>query len=147
MYHYIFGITIFDLLRPYFRKHVMKSLENHEFLFMNTFVILILTLCYFTYEFFFDREFLIKTYKNCRNLTCWQTGSLLLVSIFTVLSTVLLLELDKKHNTPAVNNVILKSFSLILLFLVGVALFNENYTAKQILGIFITIMGILILTV
>ena len=147
MYHYIFGITVFDLLRPYFRKHVMTSLENHEFLFMNTFIILIIILLYFLYEFLFDRKFIYKTYKNCNDLTCWQIGSLILVSTLTVFSTILLLEFDKKHNTPAVNSVILKSFSLIVLFLVGVILFKENYNAKQILGIFITTLGILILTV
>jgi uncharacterized membrane protein len=147
MYHYIIGITFFDLLRPYFRKHVLKSLENHEFLLMNTFVILSITVTYIIYEFMFDKEFLKTTFDNCKNLSCWQFFSLFLVSLLTVLSTLLLLELDKKHNTPAVNSIILKSFSLILLFIVGIIMFKEQYSAKQILGIIVTILGIMILTI
>jgi uncharacterized membrane protein len=147
MYHYIIGITFFDLLRPYFRKHVLKSLENHEFLLMNTFVILLITVTYIIYGFMFDKDFLKTTLDNCKNLSCWQFLSLFLVSLFTVLSTLLLLELDKKHNTPAVNSIILKSFSLILLFIVGIIMFKENYSAKQILGIIVTILGIMILTI
>jgi drug/metabolite transporter (DMT)-like permease len=147
MYHYIIGITVFDLLRPYFRKHVLKDLHSHEFLFLNTLSILFIILVYFLYEYFFDRKFLHRTYENCKNLNCWQFVSLLLVSLLTVSSTVLLLKLDKMHNTPAVNNILLKSVSLILLFFVGIALFREQYSAKQILGIIITILGVLILTV
>jgi hypothetical protein len=147
MYRYIFGITIFDLLRPYFRKHVLKSLENHEFLLLNTIVILSITITYIVYEFIFDKEFLKTTFHNCKNLSCWQFLSLFLVSLLTVLSTLLLLELDKKHNTPAVNSIILKSFSLILLFIVGIIMFNEQYSTKQILGIIVTILGIMILTI
>jgi len=146
MYHYILGITVFDLLRPYFRKHVLKNLHSHEFLFLNTLSILIIIIFYFIYEYFFDRRFLAKTYENCKNLNCWQLVSLFLVSLLTVSSTILLLKLDKMHNTPAINNILLKSFSLILLFFVGVALFREQYSAKQILGIIITILGVLILT-
>jgi drug/metabolite transporter (DMT)-like permease len=146
MYHYILVITIFDLLKPYFRKHILKSLETHEFLFINTAIIMVLTISYFIYEFFFDRKFFVNTYENFKVLNGWQYISLLIVSLLTVLSTTLLLKLDKIH-TPAINNILLKSFSLVLLFLVGIILFRENYSSKQILGIFITIMGILMLTV
>jgi drug/metabolite transporter (DMT)-like permease len=113
---------------------------------MNTIVILSITVTYIIYKFIFDKDFLKTTFYNCKNLSCWQFFSLFLVSLLTVLSTLLLMELDKKHNTPAVNSIILKSFSLILLFIVGIIMFKENYSAKQILGIIVTILGIMILT-
>lgn len=146
MYQYVFGITLFDILKPYLRKHVLKNVENHEFLFLNTFVILLITTCYFTYEYFFDNRFLHRTIENCCSLTYTQVAALCVISLLTVCSTLLLLQFDKIHNTPSINTIILKSVSLIILFIVGIALFREQYTTKKIVGIVITIVGILILT-
>jgi drug/metabolite transporter (DMT)-like permease len=146
MYQYVFGITIFDMLKPYLRRHVLQKVENHEFLFMNTFVILLITCCYFIYEYLFDNKFLHKTMANCCSLTYTQVAALFIVSLLTVCSTLMLLQFDKIHNTPSVNTIILKSFSLVFLFLVGVMMFREQYTTKKIIGIVITIIGILILT-
>ena len=146
MYHYVFGITLFDMLKPYLRKHVMKNIENHEFLFMNTLMILLITSGYFIYEFLFDNKFFTKTIENCCSLTHSQVAALFFVSLFTVCSTLMLLEFDRLYNTPSVNSIILKSISLIFLFFVGILFFREHYATKKIIGIVVTIIGIFIMT-
>ena len=53
--------------------------------------------------------------------------------------------LEKRFNTPAMNHMMLKAVSLILLFVVGIFIFNEDYSFIHMSGIALTIAGIFIL--
>jgi drug/metabolite transporter (DMT)-like permease len=68
-----------------------------------------------------------------------------MISLLAVVSSLFLYELDKHHNTPLINNVLLRVFSLIVLIIVGVLIFKEEYNCKQIIGLFLAIIGIFLI--
>lgn len=144
MYQHIFGITLIKSIRPYFRKNIINNLDTHEFLFINTFSIFIVLSIYFIYKFIHDRNIFTNTITNCAKLSWIQIGSLIILAFFTVFSSIILIDLDKNYNTPAVNSVLLKSISFIFLFLVGIFLFKENYSRTEIFGIAFIIIGIIL---
>jgi drug/metabolite transporter (DMT)-like permease len=61
-------------------------------------------------------------------------------------SSLLLYELDKNFNTPLLNFVFLKFASVLSLIFVGIFIFKEKYTWKQILGITLAVLGIYLIT-
>ena len=61
------------------------------------------------------------------------------------MSSLFLYELDKNHNTPLINTILLRLFSVVVLIIVGVFIFGEKYNWMQIVGIFFTIIGIFLL--
>ena len=146
MYHYVVGITIFDMIKPYFRKHILVNIGHHEYLLLNTVFVLFIISGYFAYEFVFDNKFLMKSLENYSTLTYSQVGALFVVASLTVGSTTFLLKLDRQYNTPSVNSIIVKSVSLVLLFVIGVVVFQEKYTTKKVIGIIVTITGIILIT-
>jgi multidrug transporter EmrE-like cation transporter len=74
-----------------------------------------------------------------------QIGALVLLGVFTAASSLFLFNVEKNFNTPAVNHVLLKALSLLGLFAAGLFIFNESYTTNHLLGIGVTITGIVIL--
>lgn len=145
MLPYLVGITGIGSVRPYFRKHVLNTLEPEDYLFLNSLIISTVILCYFLYTYVFNNHVVQRTYKNCTNMTYTQIGALVLLGVFTAVSSLVLFNVEKNFNTPAVNHVLLKALSLLVLFAAGVFIFNETYTTNHLLGIGVTITGIVIL--
>jgi drug/metabolite transporter (DMT)-like permease len=56
-----------------------------------------------------------------------------------------LLDFDKKYNTPAINNIITKTSSILLVFFIGYFVFRETYSMKQIVGIITMVTGMSIM--
>ena len=79
---------------------------------------------------------------NYKKLEYSHYACVLIISVLLVSSSLLLYELDKNYNTPLLNNILLKTGSIIVLIVVGVFVFGEKYTWKQIVGIILTCMGI-----
>jgi len=147
MLPHLFGLTALGSVRPYFRKHVLDTLDPHDFLFLNAFIIAILIGIYFLYTYYFNHSVVKKTFKNCLSLNYTQFGAILVLGVFTIFGTLLLLDADKNYNTPAMNSIMFKSVSMIALFLIGVFIFEEEYSVKQIIGIVLTIAVILLLMI
>ena len=145
MLPYLVGITGLGSVRPYFRKHVLNTLEPEDFLFVNSLIISTVILAYFVYVYLFNNTVIQRTYTNCCKMSYTQIFALTLLGLFTVVSSVMLLNIEKNFNTPSVNHVLLKALSLLALFAVGVFIFNESYTTNHLLGIGVTITGIVIL--
>jgi len=80
--------------------------------------------------------------KNIRSLSYSQYACLVILSILTVSSSIFLYDLDKNYNTPLVNSVFLRVGGIVALLLVGIFVFEEKYTYKQIFGIFLTLFGV-----
>jgi hypothetical protein len=116
MLSYFFGITALGAVRPYFRKHVYGTLEPIDFMFINSLLIAICVTVYFTYLYNYENHVLVKTYDNCCKLTATQIGALLFLAGFTVVGSIWFFHLEKYFNTPFVNNILLKSFSILALF-------------------------------
>jgi len=145
MLPYLVGITGVGSVRPYFRKHVLNTLEPEDYLFLNSFIISTVIFGYFLYTYCFNNHVVQRTYKNCCSMTYTQIGALVLLGVFTAVSSLFLFNVEKNFNTPAVNHVLLKALSLLGLFAAGVFIFNESYTTNHLLGIGVTITGIVIL--
>jgi len=140
MYHYIFGLTMLKSLSPYFRKHILTTLHSHELLFVQTFFISIFVLLFFLYKFYLDRENVMI--KNIYALKWTQLCCIFFIAILTVLSSILLYEMDKKFNTPLINAIFMRVGSTIALLFVSIIIFNERYTISQIIGFIFVLFGI-----
>ena len=144
-----FFLTITQLLKtfnPYFRKHILESLEMHEYLFINTFFITCFVFLYFLYKFFFHNKFIDTLTNKILNLTIIQVIYFMFIAFITVFSSIVLIQLDKKHNTPLINGLLTKVISVILLLIISIFMFKEKYNYKQIVGIFLTVLGLYLTT-
>lgn len=134
------GTTFLKSMNPYFRKHVLNTLNPREYFYLSTFFVFILMIIVF---FIFETQ---KTTKemmsNYKKLEYSHYACVLIISVLLVASSLLLYELDKNYNTPLLNNILLKTGSIIVLIVVGVFVFGEKYTWKQIVGIILTCIGI-----
>ena len=85
--------------------------------------------------------YLYKMFTKYKSLTLTQLIFALLIGVVTILSSLVILNLDKYYNTPLINSMILKLLSAILLLLSGVFIFNEKYNYKQIIGLILAVVG------
>ena len=106
MYSVLFGISIMKSLKPFFKKNVLKSdIDEDDFLFLNTFFISLFVVIYFIYNFTKRKKVDFNKYKNMKPI---ELGSMIGVSLFTVVSTILVLQMDKGYQTPFINSMLTK---------------------------------------
>ena len=147
MYRYMFGLSILKSFTPYFRKHALTTLNSHDLLFINTFLIFSIVFAFFLYKLWFDKSKpLIETFKNYKSLSFTQAGALVLMAFLAVGSSIFIYEFDKNYNTPLINSMFMRAASTISLILVGAFLFEEKYSWKQIMGVFLTILGVFLIS-
>ena len=146
MYKHIIGLTLIDICRPYFRKHLLQTLNPREYLFLNSFFINSLLIIYFCYIFINQKTVIDNALIQYKKLSIPQICTITISSASTVVATIILLDFDKKHNTPAINNIITKTSSIMLVFFIGYFIFRETYSTKHIVGIItmVTGMGIML---
>ena len=145
MYPFLISITMIKSIRPYIRKHVLQNMHSHEFLFLNTFFIGIIVAGFFLYKFLCDKSF-EKNIEAIKNLTLAQIICFAVLAIITVASSLIVIEFDKKYNTPLINSMITKFVSAITLILISIFIFKEEYTMYQVFGMILTIAGIILIT-
>jgi len=134
------GTTFLKSMNPYFRKHVLNTLNPREYFYLSTFFVFILMI--FVFFLFETRKTTKEMISNYKKLEYSHYACVLIISVLLVVSSILLYELDKNYNTPLLNNILLKTGSILVLIVVGVFIFGEKYTWKQILGIALTCIGI-----
>lgn len=142
MYFFVGITSILKTFTPYFRKHILNSLESHEYLFLNTFLVSFFVLLYFLYKFLFHDKSLDKLIDKIHNLTILEVIYFLLIAFITVSSSIVIINFDKYYNTPLLNSLLIKGLAAILLIMVGVFIYKEKYNYKQLFGIFLTIVGL-----
>lgn len=147
MWNFVIFTTILKSFTPYFRKHILGTLNSDEFLLLNSLIILSLVLIYFLFKIIFgkQRETLGQIINNYKKMKYSQIFCVAIISLLTVASSLFIYELDKNHNTPLINNVLLRIFSVIALIIVGIFIFKEEYNWKQIVGIFLAIIGVILI--
>lgn len=134
----IFSITLMKSLRPVFKKNVMSSIDGYSYIFLNTLFICLFFMVYFLYLQANDVPF-SNVLGNCFNMNCFQLVSMLLISLFTVLSTIFIMNKTEMSTAMAT---IMKSISTVIFVLIGLFLYREKYTLIQFYGVFLTIVGI-----
>jgi drug/metabolite transporter (DMT)-like permease len=147
MYHFILGTTFLKSVIPYFRKHVLGTLNSDEFLLLNSTIIFVIVLIIFIIKILTGEQH--ETFKqiinNYKKMTYSQVICISIIASLTVLSSLFIYELDKHHNTPLINTILLRSFSIISMILVAVFIFDEEYNWMQILGCVLAFIGVFLI--
>ena len=144
MYRFIISFSLLKSIFPYFRKHILNILNGSELLFITNFFIFIILLGLLSYKSLFDKSSIIKTVENYKKLSHSHYLCILTIAIFTVASSLLMYEFDKKYNTPLLNSLFIKCFSILTLFATSIFIFKERYNCKQFIGIFLIIIGFIL---
>ena len=145
MYLFLIFATMLKSVRPYVKKYVLPTLDSHDYLFLNTLFIGGIVSTIFIYKLIFDKK-IKTTFENIKNLSIWQLFYFLILAGITVYSTIIFLEFDKNHNTPLINSMITKFISTLSIVCISIFIFKEKYSFTQIVGVFLTILGIFITT-
>ena len=80
-----------------------------------------------------------------RTFSFAQIVLLISLSLITFISTVSIFQISKEYNTQNLNTLV-KTLSTVFALFIGVTFYNEQYTANQIYGIIVTIIGIYLIT-
>jgi EamA-like transporter family. len=140
MYNILLGVTMLKSIRPVFRKNVMQSIDNYSYLLLNTLFISIFVVLYFIYLNSKNVKF-TQVVDNCKSMNVVQVISMILISFLTIISTILVMNMDQSSlSTTSVT--IMKSISSIILVLLGIFIYKEKYNFTQIYGVILTIVGI-----
>lgn len=145
MFPFVVLTGVLKTFSPYLRKSILLSLDPHDYLFLNTFIIFIFSLVYLIYKIFFEKLDMSKMFIKYKSLSLTQIVFTLIIGIITIISSLLVLNLDKYYNTPLINSMLLKLLSAGLLLLTGIFIFNEKYNYKQLLGLVLAVIGGLLL--
>ncbi len=147
MLNFVIGTTFLKSIVPYFRKHILGTLNSDEFLLLNSTIIFVIILIIFVIKILTGEQ--EKTMKqiinNYKKMTYIQVIFITIIALLTVMSSLFIYELDKKHNTPLINSILLRSFSIISMILVGVFIFGELYSWVQIVGVILAIFGLFLI--
>lgn len=142
MYSVLLGVSLMKSMRPFFKKNVLHTIDEDDFLYLNTFFIGLFVVIYFFYSKNKNKTKNTKAIVDkFKNMTFLEISSMIFVSLFTVVSTVLLLQMDKSQQTPFINSMLTKGFSTILVIMIGMVVYKENYNKLQILGIGLILLG------
>jgi drug/metabolite transporter (DMT)-like permease len=143
-----FLLTVTSLLKtfnPYLRKDLLNSLEGDEYLFINTFFLAIFTFFYFIYKTISHNDMVENLVNKMYNLTFLQVVYCMLIAFITIISSIVIINLDKNFNTPFINSMISKGIAAIFVLFVATIIYKEKYNLKQIFGVFLTITGLLLI--
>ena len=146
MYDIFLGLSFLQQFRPYFRKHIATTLDPHEYFLLNTVAIMVLILMYISFLLFTKKTSCGKILSNIKTLSGSEICCIVILAIITVISGLLMFELDKNYNTPLINSMFMKVISMIGLVCVGIFVFNENYKMHQYIGIFLVILGMYLIS-
>jgi drug/metabolite transporter (DMT)-like permease len=140
---FLYGfISLLQQFRPYFRKHISYKLEHHEYLFLNSLFVTMITCIYLVYLFVIERTSMEKIIDTFNILTLEEYIFIIALSILTIVSSIFIYEMDKNHNTPFLNNLFIKSSGILALIFISIFMFNESYKPHQFVGILFILLGI-----
>ena len=145
MYFLLALVSLLKTFTPYLRKHILDSIEEHEYMFINTFFIVLFVLLYFIYKIIYHDDMLDKLTNNIYNLTFLQVIFFMLIAFITVVSSMVLVNLDKNYNTPLINSMLSKGIAAVMLLIVATIIYKEKYNLKQVFGIILTVIGLILI--
>ena len=145
MYEIMMALQLIKSANPYLRKHALNTLDTHDLLFVQATIIFLLTSTYFVYVVLHEPKMPRKAWNRYCQLTVDQHLAIVFIAGVTVVSGAYVLELDKHHRTPLVNHLFMKVVSVVIMFVIGVVLFQETYTSMQVVGLIFAISGLIML--
>ena len=146
MYGIFLGLSFLQQFRPYFRKHISNTLDPHEYVLLNTIMIMIIIMLYMSYLLIAQKTTPFKIISNIKSLSYTECGCITILAILTVASGLLIFELDKNYNTPLINSIFLKAISMIAIICVGIFIFKEKYKMHQFVGFLLMLIGMYLIS-
>jgi uncharacterized membrane protein len=136
----LIGAGLVNSIKPYCRKHVINSLDSHEFIFLNTIIISLIIISYLIYK----KTCITDLYYKYSSLTFTQIASITILSLITVFGSLMKLNMDKDNNNSNtfMNGLLIKGVTSATIIFIGIAFFNEKYTWKTWLSILMIAGGI-----
>jgi len=145
MYFLLAVTSLLKTFSPYLRKHILDSIEGHEYMFINTFFVAFFVFLYFMYKIIYHDDMFDKLVNNMYKLTFLQVIYFILIAFITVVSSIVIINLDKNFNTPLINSMLSKGIAAVMLLFVATIIYKEKYNLKQVFGIFLTVLGLFLI--
>ena len=145
MYLYIIFLTFIKSMNPYLTLHSLETLESHDVLYLDSILIFTMVLCILIYKYFYKNNEIQETIKNIKKLKFSQICCIIIVAFFSIITSISIYELDKKHNNPFINHSTTKITSLILLLGISYFIIQDKYEFRKIIGAIISIIGVYLL--
>jgi len=140
-YLLIIILTLCWTLNPFLKKKSVGDFSSNEYIIFNHCFVSLLLIFYFIYLLYNGKCNIITKIKNKKFK---ELSYAFFAAITTVISSIVLINLLKRENAsyliPHVQPVV-----IILTFIFGYLLFNENLNYKQILGGVLIIMGLFVI--
>jgi drug/metabolite transporter (DMT)-like permease len=73
-----------------------------------------------------------------------QIGCIFILAAVAVITTLSIFHLDKHYNTPLLNSVYMQAFGIVMLLVIGIFMFREQYKWNHFVGILVILLGIYI---
>jgi len=145
MIHFVVFSECIKIFTPYVRKYILIALDPEECLLLNAIIVMLLCGLYFFYKMWNSNHKIENTFRKYKSMSPMQILFACWVGLATVISSMVVLTMDKHYNTPLINNILFKVISVMLLLLTGVIFFKESYNYNQILGIMLIVLGVVLL--
>lgn len=141
MIHLILFSEFVKVFTPHVRKNVLNIMDPEECMFLNSIIVLFICFGFLLYKICFENYRLNVTIDRYFSMNYLQIAFAMLIGIATVISSMVVLTMDKHYNTPLINGMLFKVVSVILLVVMGVLFFRETYSYRQLVGIAFIIVG------
>ena len=132
----IFGISFLKLTRPFFRKHIVQSITDWEFIFLNSILIAIVS---FAYSYIHKKEDI----TNILKLTWTQYFCAIILVAITMFTSLAIFKLQEEGIVSTL--FLLKAVSALLFIAMGVFIFEEEMNLKKLLGILLVLIGMFLI--
>lgn len=146
MYQYIIAASLLKSFIPYIRKHVLNTINSNDMLYINALIFFIIVCFIFIYNVIFNKQIISTTIINYNKLNAIQIACLFAISLMAVIVAYLIYELDKFHNTPFINYIVVFSLTIIFSIFISMYIFNEKYNIRHFFGVILTFIGIYLMT-
>lgn len=129
-------VSLLKVFHPYMRKHMLQHISYGEFIFLNS--ILICTFS-FIYTYIWKKADIWKL----SNLSLKEYAISSLLACVTIISSIMVFKLQEDGIVSS--TFILKMMSSLTVLIIGIFIYNETITPKQLCGIILGILAILLI--
>ena len=137
----LLAIIFLKSFNPFFKKHSLKSLNSHDYLYLNAIVIAVLVTFYFVFNCIRNPSHSLDFLKKCKNMKLSECVVLAIMAISAIGYTIYMFETTNANITSTSHAVITDISNTIFVILIGLFIFGEKHTLKQFLGIFLCLLG------
>jgi drug/metabolite transporter (DMT)-like permease len=137
----LLAIIFLKAFNPFFKKYSLKSLSSHDYLYLNAFLIMVLVIFYFIFNSIRNPSHSLDFLKKFKNIKLSECVILVVMAISAIGYTIYMFETTNANITSTSHAVITDISNTIFVILIGLFIFGEKHTLKQMVGIFLCLVG------